>query len=399
MTTLQLLNSTDIDQIDERIPELSGQIDLIDLQPKFLGSYSHVYRGYLRGHMVAVKVLVATGSLASMRRKVKRERIIWALLSHPNIIPLWGYTENDPRFGQFGALISPWCTKRDSGTWLEQEGYRSPLSHRIRLCYEVVNALEYLHTYNPILVHGDLKPGNILIDESCTAKVCDFGLIRTISGDSGLTTTTVHTGTDRYLAPEFFTSSEVIIPTPESDIYAFGCVGLKFLFLKDPYAHRKDNRFGWIFSDIKAGIMPSDKPNDLSLECNELWQLIEVCWDRDPTARTTARLARDFLSGFQTEGDIITDLPLGQAEPLHPGSMSSINEHLNKPDGLSIPIPSRAPVLVMRALYKFRAADAEQLSFKKGNVIEIIDQSDKALWKGRLDGREGYVPSNYMVPL
>jgi serine/threonine protein kinase len=62
-------------------------------------------------------------------------------------------------------------------------------------------------------------------------KLCDFGLVRVVLEEDsiGLTTTTDHTGTDRYLAPEFVMSEEHIVPTTSSDIWALGCVGLKVL--------------------------------------------------------------------------------------------------------------------------------------------------------------------------
>jgi serine/threonine protein kinase len=59
--------------------------------------------------------------------------------------------------------------------------------------------------------------------------LCDFGLLRVVlEGESmGLTTTSEHTGTDRYIAPEFLTSENTIVPTAASDSYALGCLGLK----------------------------------------------------------------------------------------------------------------------------------------------------------------------------
>ncbi|PVG00588.1 kinase-like protein [Serendipita vermifera] len=289
MSAISSLTLDTIDQIDEQIPELSGKIKLLD-GPPVRGNYSDVYRGVLKGQIVAVKVLKICGSLAGMRRKVKRERIAWAMLRHPNILPLMGYIENDPHFGNFGVLVSPWCANGDSGRWLDQEGHLLPLDRRVSLWYEVAEAIEYLHTFKPVLIHGDLKPGNVLLDDNGHAMLCDFGLVRVIAeGETlGLTTTTEHTGTDRYAAPEFVTSEETIVPTAASDVYALGCLGLKFLFLKDPYSHRPNNLFGRIFNDIRSGMPPATKPVPMDEKQEFLWTLLESCWKPIPEERITA---------------------------------------------------------------------------------------------------------------
>jgi serine/threonine protein kinase len=69
---------------------------------------------------------------------------------------------------------------------------------------------------------------NILIDDHGKAQLCDFGLVRVLleEGNSGMTTTTAHTGTLRYLAYELLTAGEPV-PTMASDIYATGCIGLE----------------------------------------------------------------------------------------------------------------------------------------------------------------------------
>lgn len=61
------------------------------------------------------------------------------------------------------------------------------------------------------------------------AVLCDFGLVRIFldEGSSGMTTTTAHTGTERYLAPELVNGNDMEYPTAASDIYALGCLGLE----------------------------------------------------------------------------------------------------------------------------------------------------------------------------
>jgi len=107
----------------------------------------------------------------------------------------------------------------------------------------VIEGVVYLHDQTPPIVHGDLKPvrltyysarrltliqGNVLINEFGVPTICDFGLARIFleQGSTGLTTTSEHTGTARYLAPELVASDTTVYPTLASDVYALGCLGL-----------------------------------------------------------------------------------------------------------------------------------------------------------------------------
>jgi len=73
-----------------------------------------------------------------------------------------------------------------------------------------------------------LWQGNVLIWDDGTPKICDFGLVRIFleEGSSGLTTTTAHTGTERFLSQELVLPDKTVLPTLASDIYALGCLGL-----------------------------------------------------------------------------------------------------------------------------------------------------------------------------
>jgi len=68
-----------------------------------------------------------------------------------------------------------------------------------------------------------------MIDNGGIPQICDFGLVSIFleEGSSGMTTTSPHTGTDRYLAYELLIDSEDVAPTTASDIFALGCIGLE----------------------------------------------------------------------------------------------------------------------------------------------------------------------------
>ncbi|XP_042039034.1 receptor-like protein kinase FERONIA isoform X2 [Salvia splendens] len=96
---------------------------------------------------------------------------------------------------------------------------------RLQICVEVSQALEYLHT-GP-MVHRNLKPANILLDDKFVVRLADFGVAKTVSiSESQSQDSTKLIGTHGYIAPDFITSGE---GTKHSDIYSFGVVVLEVL--------------------------------------------------------------------------------------------------------------------------------------------------------------------------
>ncbi|KAG8760921.1 hypothetical protein FRC14_000993 [Serendipita sp. 396] len=276
--------------VDKELANLSGEVTLLG-KPPLEGSYSNVYQGNWGGEVVAIKVLKSVGATHTMRRKIRREGMVSGAMCHPNVLPCLGYVEGDEQFGLFGALVSPWCTNGDAAKFLRRHGSSLSLAQRITLWKGVVEGVNYLHHLNPVIVHGDLKPANILLDENWIPRICDFGLARIVleKDSSGMTTTTVHTGSVRYLAYELVVSEDIVMPTPASDVHALGCVGLDFIFLHYPYSNRQHNARGHIFHDIRQGLPPAPCPADLCGVEESCWNIISSCWDKNPVARPDTR--------------------------------------------------------------------------------------------------------------
>ncbi|PVF91112.1 kinase-like protein, partial [Serendipita vermifera] len=154
--------------------------------------------GEWNGIKVAIKDIRGQGTLVATKRRLRREREVWGCLKHENILPLHGYVDD---FGSHGALISPWYKNGQSGDYIRKSALRAP--QRFKLWCDVIKGMVYLHSLNPVLIHGDLKPMNVLVDDEGHARICDFGLVRILSDEAvGFNTTTTHTGTARYLAYE-----------------------------------------------------------------------------------------------------------------------------------------------------------------------------------------------------
>jgi len=179
--------------------------------------------------------------------------------------------------------VSPWARNGDLPTYLKA----NPNAPQDLLIYDVALGLQYLEQKG--LVHGDLKGFNILISDSGTACITDFG--GSLFRNDGTVSLTVGASTQggcctwRWAAPEFLHTSE-LRPTFKSDIWAFGCVCFEVLTGLPPF-HEYFNESGIILK-LAGGMLPcgSSTLRDLHPGMREL---LDWCWNKEPTARPSCR--------------------------------------------------------------------------------------------------------------
>jgi Protein kinase domain len=177
---------------------------------------------------VAVKILRReTGALPGMRQRFAREARLAARLNHPHIVSVLDFGESDE--SSFLAM------ERLPGATLRHELARGPLSsaRAMLVIAETLAALEAAHRIG--ILHRDIKPNNILIQEDGHTKLSDFGIAKSFATPAGLhdapiaddaTMTGVVLGTPGYLAPERRAGRPASV---QSDIYAVGAVMVEAL--------------------------------------------------------------------------------------------------------------------------------------------------------------------------
>jgi serine/threonine-protein kinase len=174
---------------------------------------------------VAIKVMApAMVHGEGMVERFKREARTAANLSHPNIIPIYAVQETD---GLLYCVI-----KLVEGTPLDaimRELSHLPVPMVQGILAQVGGALGYAHRHG--VIHRDIKPGNILIDDEGWAVVTDFGIAK-VSATEGLTVTGMALGTPTYMSPEQATADEV---TGASDQYSLGVVAFEMLTGRPPF--------------------------------------------------------------------------------------------------------------------------------------------------------------------
>jgi len=153
-------------------------------------------------------------------------------LQHPHLVTLLGACP------EAWSLVYEYLPNGSLQDRLFQKSNISPLTWKIRtrIIAEISSTLCFLHSSKPEkIVHGDLKPQNILLNSELSCKICEFGICRLVTEDS-LYCPSIHRsnepkGSFPYTDPEF---QRIGVLTPKSDIYAFGVIILQLLTGKPP---------------------------------------------------------------------------------------------------------------------------------------------------------------------
>ncbi|XP_020592642.1 receptor kinase-like protein Xa21 [Phalaenopsis equestris] len=207
------------------------------------GRYGSVFAGNLRDYddIVAIKVfnLEVHGALKSFTYECDALRSI----RHRNLVRVLSSCSSiDIQGNEFKALIFEFMPKGNLDTWLHQELEIDEddvlsLEKRLSIAIDVANALEYLHhSCEPPIIHCDIKPSNILLDNNIIAHVGDFGLSRMLYKNvnislQGSSNKSDIKGTIGYIGPEY---GEVAPLSPSADVYSFGIVLLEILTGRRP---------------------------------------------------------------------------------------------------------------------------------------------------------------------
>ncbi|XP_050224688.1 probable LRR receptor-like serine/threonine-protein kinase At3g47570 [Mercurialis annua] len=189
------------------------------------GGFGSVYKGSLSdGTNVAVKVfnLQEEGVLKSFNTECEVLRNI----RHRNLVRVISSCCNL----DFKALILEFMPNGSLEKWLYSYNYFLDIQQRLHIMIGVASALEYLHSYTTPIVHCDLKPNNILLDQDKEAHVSNFGIAKLLSGDNCMTQT-LTLATIGYMAPEY---GEAGIVSARGDVYSFGILMIETFTRKKP---------------------------------------------------------------------------------------------------------------------------------------------------------------------
>ncbi|KAH7848675.1 hypothetical protein Vadar_006015 [Vaccinium darrowii] len=187
------------------------------------GSFGTVYKGVLPNsskNQVAVKVLEKL--VKDGEREFNAEVSAIGKTHHRNLVQLLGYCNEGPN----RMLVYEFMSNGSLADFLFGQTPRPDWYQRTQLALGIARGLVYLHEEcSTPIIHCDIKPENILLDEYFTARISDFGLAKSLALNQTRTQTGIR-GTRGYVAPEWFRRAPV---TVKVDVYSFGVMLLEVI--------------------------------------------------------------------------------------------------------------------------------------------------------------------------
>src|SRR5919199_586150 len=221
------------------------------------------------------------------RKRFLREARLAAHLEHPGIVPISAAGEED---GQL-YLAMRHVRGTDLRQILERDGRLEP-ARAIRILAPVAEALDAAHAEG--LVHRDVKPGNILVEEGDRAFLADFGLAKHAATVNSLSREGAFSGTIDYIAPEQIEGGEV---DGRADVYALACVLFETLTGRPPFP--RDTDVAVVFAHLK------DTPPSVTALRPDLPAELDLALARG--------MAKDPDDRYRTAGELLADARLATA--------------------------------------------------------------------------------------
>lgn len=176
-------------------------------------------------------------------------------------------------------LVIPYC---QAGSSEKLIGKISDDNELWKYISDVSSGLAYLHAYNPPIIHQDIKPANVLIDDNHNYAITDFGISAKL-GNKDAYFEDESSGTYPYMPPERFVENPS--PMPESDIWALGATLFEMITGDVPFGNE-----GGI-AQLDGNVIP-EITQDVS---KEIKNLVYACLDKDPSKRPTAQGIMDLI--------------------------------------------------------------------------------------------------------
>jgi tRNA A-37 threonylcarbamoyl transferase component Bud32 len=279
---------TVLDELDARDkPWQLGNYEI--LEQIGCGGMGVIYRARQRHsrRIVAVKrVLSYRADSHGALQRFRREAQAVASLDHPNILPIYEVSESEDGLPFFSMKLAEKGSLHENAASLRDQPRKC-----VQLMAKVSRAVDYAHSRG--VLHRDLKPGNILLNDRGEPLVSDFGLAKLLDGNNDLTRSLTTFGTAGFIAPEQADGAAAHF-TPVADVYSLGAVLFNVLAGRPPFVGSNP-----VSVIRQASETPAPKLRTLCRNSGidrDLETICARCLERDPKAR------------YQSAGDLAADL-------------------------------------------------------------------------------------------
>jgi hypothetical protein len=275
------------------------------IEPVGRGGMASVFKAYEASldRYVALKVLPPEFLHdPTFAERFRREAQTIAKLEHPQIIPIFAYDIDT-------ATGTPWMAMRlISGGSLSQRIRRGRLAPAecARILKDVGDALDYAHSAG--VIHRDVKPQNVLLDDSGRVYLADFGIAKMVEASAHMTATGMITGTPQYMAPEQALGKSI---DKSIDIYALGIVAYELFTGRVPFS--ADTPVAVLMKQASEP-MPLPPVNEVQ---EEVTRAILRATAKDPSARwpTATAFARAITNATTQVGGAVAATGVMSALP------------------------------------------------------------------------------------
>jgi tRNA A-37 threonylcarbamoyl transferase component Bud32 len=285
---------------EEPLPDRIGRFEVLRFLGK--GGFGRVYEAHDTQLDRRVALKVAKPEMFASEQRAKRflgEARAAANLRHPNIVPIYDSDRDGPHLFIASAFIAGQSLDRV----LQEKGEGQGLDVRqaVGIVRKIAEALAYAHSKG--IVHRDVKPANIMLDESGEPLLMDFGLATRQAGSEEKPTSEGSVvGTPAYMAPEQGHGKTV----PASDLYSLGCTLFELLTGHLPFMGGSPQHFLFLHESQPA---PSPRTFDAQVP-RDLEAICLKCLEKDPDRRyADGQALADDLRRWQEGIPVLARLP------------------------------------------------------------------------------------------
>jgi serine/threonine protein kinase len=240
---------------------------------------------------VAIKVLhVAFKEDETFRERFRREAQIVARLDHPNIVPVYDFSEVEEQPYLVMKLVA--------GRTLKSRMRHAPavsLEETLRILSAVASGLDFAHSHG--VLHRDVKPSNIMIDHEDRPYLTDFGLARIASIGESTLSRDMMLGTPQYISPEQASGNREL--DARTDIYSLGIVLYELVVGRVPYTG--DTPHAIIYNHIYTPLPPPSEVNPTVPKSVQEVLMQVLAKDPDDRYPSAGEMMRDFRAAVERE--------------------------------------------------------------------------------------------------